>query len=184
MHFADPSKNVQELGLRPGMIVADMGAGSGFYSLEAAQAVGKEGIVYAIDIQKELLLKLSKEAALRHLSNIEIICGDVEAVSGTKLKDACVDALIISNILFQTEKKNALLTEAYRILKPGGSVLFVEWSDSFDGLGPQQKDIVSPEAAQALFAAAGFVSMRRFKAGAHHYGFLVLKETSSGHSAA
>ena len=55
MNFADPKGNVLQLGLREGMRVADLGAGSGHYTLAAAAAVGHDGRVYAVDVQEDVL---------------------------------------------------------------------------------------------------------------------------------
>ena len=60
--FSDPEKNIEQFSLGKGMHVADFGTGSGFYALAAAEAVGETGRVYAIDVQKDLLEKLKKEA--------------------------------------------------------------------------------------------------------------------------
>ena len=56
--FIDPQNNIKQFNLSPGMKVADVGAGSGFNSFAAAKEVGEKGIIYAIDIQKDLLSKI------------------------------------------------------------------------------------------------------------------------------
>ena len=107
--FSDPEKNIKQFGLGKGMHVADFGAGSGFYSFAAAQAVGETGRVYAIDVQNGLLTKLKNEAKnVRHLRNIEIIWADLEQVGGTKLKENSMDAIIAANVFFQLENKDNL----------------------------------------------------------------------------
>lgn len=170
--FSDPSKNIDALGLEKGMHVADFGAGSGFYAIIAARAVGDKGKVYAIDIQKDLLVRLKNQAAKEHVLNVEIIWGDLEKMGGTKLREFVVDRVLITNILFQIENKENVAKEALRILKPGGKVLLIDWRDSFGGLGPHQKDVLPAERAKEIFEAAGFVLERKVEAGDHHYGFL------------
>lgn len=174
--FSDPAKNIEQFGLSGGMFVADFGAGSGFYTMSSAKAVGEKGRVYAIDIQKELIQKIKNQANVEHLSNIEIIWGDVEKIGGTKMRDDSVDAVIIANILFQVKEKNNICLEAKRILKKGGKVLVVDWADSFAGLGPRQEDVFSPSSAKEIFQKNDFVFDREFGAGEHHYGLIFKKQ--------
>lgn len=174
--FSDPVKNIEQLGLSKGMFVADFGAGSGFYTMSAAKAVGNDGRVYAIDVQKDLLQKIKNEANIERISNIEIIWGDVERIGGTRLKDASIDACVIANIFFQTAEKNNVCLEAKRILKNGGKALVVDWLDSFGGLGPRQEDVFLPEAAKEIFQKNSFAFLKEFSAGEHHYGLIFKKQ--------
>ena len=173
--FADPENNIKQFGLKEGSIVADLGAGSGFYTLAAAKAVGASGKVYAIDIDSDLLKRIKDEAGNMNIKNVEIISGDLEKTGGTKLADESADAAIVSNILFQVSNKDALVKEARRILKTGGRVLVIDWKDSFGGLGPQKKAIVPMIAARDLFEIHDFKFEREISAGEHHYGIIFKK---------
>lgn len=175
MSFANPEKNIVHLGLSAGMSVADIGAGTGHYSLLAASLVGREGEVYAVDIQKDLLDRLAVDVKDRGFQNIHMLWGDAENVGGTKIRQDGVDAVIVSNILFQTESKPSLVHEIYRILKKGGRLLLIDWSESFAGLGPAPQQVVSEEIARDLFEKNGFELIKNFEAGAHHYGMIFRK---------
>jgi ubiquinone/menaquinone biosynthesis C-methylase UbiE len=172
MAFANPIKNIEELNLREGMRVADLGSGTGHYSFEAARKVGEEGRVFAVDVQKNLLTKVQNEAIKQNLNQIEIIWGDFEKAGGSKLADQSVDAVILSNILFQVDEKEALLTEVKRIIRSNGEILVIDWSDSFAGLGPRPEDIFSKEKAKELFQRNGFKIEREISPGENHYGFI------------
>ena len=65
--FSNPEKNIEQLGLTPGMKVADLGSGSGFYTIASARLVGTSGLVYSIDIQKDLLTRIKTEASKQKL---------------------------------------------------------------------------------------------------------------------
>ena len=175
MEFAAPRQNIAQFGLREGMHVADLGAGSGHYTLAAAKKVGESGRVYAIEVQKDLLTRIKNLAQTEHINNVEVIWGDVENRGGTKLKDGSVDAVIISNILFQSENKGGLIAEAHRILKSKGKALIIDWIDSYGGMGPPANNIVSSDEARRLCEEAGFSFEREFPAGAQHFGFIVKK---------
>lgn len=152
------------------MKVADFGAGSGAYVAAIADALEGTGVVYAIDIQRDLLRRMSNDAKHAGRTNVEIVWGDLETPNATKLADRHLDLVLISNLLFQLADKKEALREAKRVLKPGGTLVIIDWSESFGGMGPQPKAVVSKEAACALAKNAGFELKGEFDAGAHHYG--------------
>lgn len=174
--FSDPKKNILQFKLREGMRVADFGSGSGHYSRAAAQIVGDRGRVYAIDIQKELLREVKNFSSREQQDIIDVLCGDIETVGGSKLPDESVDAVMLTNILFQIEDKETTISEARRVLKSGSNVFFIDWSESFGNIGPHSDAVVDKATAKNLFEQSGFALEREFKAGVHHYG-LVFKKT-------
>ncbi|OGI57621.1 hypothetical protein A3B85_02495 [Candidatus Nomurabacteria bacterium RIFCSPHIGHO2_02_FULL_37_13] len=169
--FTDPVKNLKALGLREDNIVADLGAGTGYYSVAAGTMVPR-GKVYAVEVQKDFLTTIKNKAREAHLSNVECFWGNVEKIGGTKIGDNIVDAVIASNILFQVEDRDQFIEEAKRILKSQGKVLLIDWSDS-SSLGllvavPKIK-------AREMFEKKGFIFEREIDAGAHHYGMILVK---------
>jgi ubiquinone/menaquinone biosynthesis C-methylase UbiE len=170
--FSEPASNLAKLGLSEGMKVVDLGAGSGFYSIEAAKVVGISGRVYAVDVQKDLLDRLRSVAIAQGVRNIEIIWGNAEKIGGTKLRESFADRVLSSNVLFQIEKLDDYCLEIKRILKNGGKVLIVDWSD-ISPIGP--KTLVPASKARMLFEKAGFKMEQSFSAGDHHYGFIFSK---------
>lgn len=173
--FSDPKHNVEQFGLSDGKIVADLGAGSGFYSIEAARVVAPHGRVYAIDIQADLLARLRTEAQRNRITNIDIITGDMEKLGGTKIREASVDAAIASNVLFMLDDKKTFLNEVRRILKAGGKLLLIDWSASFSQMGPHSDHVVYKDAARKLCQDAGLVLEKEIDAGSHHYGMILRK---------
>ncbi len=173
--FANPEKNVVQFNIDPGMSVADLGAGAGLYSLALGKAVGPSGKVYAVDIQKELLSKLQTDAAQEGIHNIKLIWGDLDLPKGTTLHDQSMDRVVIANTLFQLEEKDILIEEAYRILKSGGRLLFVDWKDSYGGMGPKPADVIREDVSKALIESHNFHFVKDIVTGEHHYGFVMKK---------
>jgi len=173
-NFAHPHTNVKALGIGPGMSVADFGSGSGHYVLAIAEALEGSGHVYAIDVQRDLLRRIHNEAMKRGIKNVQILWGDLERPGGSKIADHHLDRVLISNLLFQVEDKSAVLQEAARVLRPHGRLAIIDWSESYGGMGPVKKDVVTKDAAQKLAVAHGFELDREFPAGAHHYGLLFM----------
>src|SRR3989344_8912167 len=129
--FIKPEEIIKNFEVRPGMTAADFGSGSGHYVLAMAKKMNNSGVVYAIDIQKNLLETIKSEAVKQHLSNVEIIWADIEGKEGTKLANGTLDFAVASNILFQINDKEALAKEIKRTLKSGGRGAGIDWSGSF-----------------------------------------------------
>ena len=171
--FTDPVKNLKALGLHENSIVADLGAGTGFYSVVAGKIVPR-GKVYAVEIQKEYLSTIQNKVKEAHLNNVEIIWGNIEKIGGTKIGDGVVDVIIASNVLFQVEKKDEFIKETGRILKPKGRVLLVDWSTDSSVMG--SKHVIPKDKAREMFEGKGFSFERDINAGAHHYGMILIKQ--------
>lgn len=173
--FSEPKKNIEQFSIDPGMKVADLGSGAGFYSLEAAKATGETGKVFAVDIQQDLLTKLKSEMMEQRIENIDIVWGDFEERAGSTLKEDSIDRVMVVNTLFQAQDKENVLIEAKRILKPKGQLMIIDWSDSFGGIGPQTHHLFKEDQARALIEKVGFEFIRKIEAGDHHYGFISKK---------
>ena len=172
--FSDPQKNIAELGIVDSMKIVDLGAGSGFYTIEAAKKVGVRGMVYAVDVQQDLLNKIKNSAGLVGLHNIEVVWGNIEKIGGTKLREAIADRIIISNTLFQIapEDRDNLALETKRLIKSGGKLMVIDWT-SGSPLSP--KNAVPRMLAEGIFQKVGFQIEKSFDAGDHHYGIIFKK---------
>jgi ubiquinone/menaquinone biosynthesis C-methylase UbiE len=173
--FSDPEKIVPYFGLTDGQAVADFGAGSGHYSLAIAKRVGDRGKVYAVDVQKELLSRLEAEAKSAKIRNIHLVWGNVEKLGGTKLGEGMVDSVVIANLLLLTDAKYTVALEAKRILRAGGKVAVIDWTEPPARLEGGQAPALSADEAKRIFAEAGFIFLNDFPAGEHHFGLLFQK---------
>jgi len=171
----NPKQNVTQLGLQPGMDVADIGAGSGYYAVAAGELVGNDGRVLAVDVQKDILDSVQQLAKENHLMNVKAVWGNAEKEGGTRLRNNSVDAVIVANTLFQIDDQAALAREVARICKAGAQLFVVEWSDSHGGLGPAPDHIVPAERAKEVFTLAGFEPDRDIDVGDHQYGFVMVR---------
>lgn len=172
--FTKPEEVADNFGLMPGMVVADFGSGSGHYTIAAAKIVGSSGVVYSIDIQKNILEAIKSMAELNHLLNVEVVWADLEGKNGSHLADASVDFVVVSNILFQAENRPAVAREAFRVLKTGGRAAAIEWN-SEGKIGPLAEKRLSKEDVKKIFLAEGFLMDRNLPAGESHYGVLFKK---------
>lgn len=115
---------VESLSIEPGMVVADIGAGSGVISVRLADAVGPKGTVLAVDIQQEMLDALAAKCKRLQIDNIEPVLGERKS---PKLKPDMVDLVVMVDVYHEFDYPFEMLSEIARALKPGGRVAFVEY---------------------------------------------------------
>ena len=113
-----------ELALKPGMVVADIGAGTGYIARRMATLVGPSGVVYAVDVQPEMVEMLKSLAARAGLAQVKPMLGGVDDV---RLPAASVDLAIMVDVYHELEFPREVLASIVRSLKPGGRVVFVEY---------------------------------------------------------
>jgi ubiquinone/menaquinone biosynthesis C-methylase UbiE len=172
MSFLTPEHLVRELYLKPGDRVADIGCGSGAYTIALAHEVGDMGQVYAVDVHREALHTLAGTLEKRGLHNVEMIWADVEQY--IPIDGYSLDAVVVSNVLFQLGNISTLLMHLSKILKPGGQLLIVEWSESHGGIGPHKDHVIDESYAEKLAMDNHFRIVKRLPAGAYHYAFIAI----------
>ncbi len=111
-------------GVRPGMAVADVGAGTGLYTRLFAKAVGPKGKVYAVDISKNFIDNILRTARAQDLTNVE---GIVNSQTDTKLPAASVDLVFLSDTYHHFEQPGPILNSIHRALKPGGTLVVIDF---------------------------------------------------------
>lgn len=173
--FLKPEEVLETWDVRPGDKIADFGCGAGFFVIPLAQRVGSQGKIYAFDIRPEALEATHAKARLFHLLNVDTIRADLETPLGSGLKNESIDKILIANILFQAENKEALIGEALRILKVGGSLAVIEWSDEKNIGGPSLDNRLGKSEVKQLFEKNGLALFKEFNAGSHHYGLIFKK---------
>ena len=115
---------MRELALRPGMVVADVGAGTGYYARRMSPLVGAAGTVFAVDVQPEMIAMLTDLAKKAGLANIKPVLG---AADNVKLADASIDLAIMVDVYHELEFPYEVMESIVRALKPGGRVAYVEY---------------------------------------------------------
>jgi precorrin-6B methylase 2 len=118
------SKLLPPLKIKPGDHVADIGAGSGYYSLKIAKLVGDQGKVYATDIQPEMLAIIKAKMKKQNVANIApILCTETDP----KLPEGKVDMIFMVDVYHELSHPYEVMEKMVAALKPGGRVVFVEF---------------------------------------------------------
>ncbi len=171
--FISPTQLVESLALRKGDIVADFGCGAGAYVFPVSKAIGDRGKVYAIDIHKEILEKINREADKLNITNIDTILSDIE--DKVSVESLSCDAIILSNVLSEVFNTENIFKEINRILKPNGLLLVIDWKKSEHIISLNRGNLFPEENLIALLAKNNFDIKRHFPAGDHHYAILAIQ---------
>lgn len=113
----------EAMGVKPGAVVADLGAGDGFFTVRLAKAVGEQGKVYAVDIGAQALRRLRGRVEREKLSQVEVVEG---AVDDPKLPAESLDAVLIVNAYHEMKAFKEILAKLKTALKPDGRLVIVE----------------------------------------------------------
>ncbi len=119
-----PAKLMAALKLKPGDVVADIGAGSGYFTFRLADQVGPQGKVYAVDIQPEMLDIIRKRMKERQVTHVVPVLGEI---TDPKLPPNSVDLMLMVDVYHEFSHPWEMTTNMVRALKPGGRLVFVEY---------------------------------------------------------
>jgi ubiquinone/menaquinone biosynthesis C-methylase UbiE len=163
--YLDARAILRGFGIGAGMRVADVGAGTGFFALPAADLVGPAGHVYAADLSPEMLKDLQAKIAVRLVPNVGAVRSTEDRIP---LGDASVDFVLLACVLHELDGPGTLL-ECRRILKPQGRFGIVDWKKEDMEYGPPKEHRLDEGQAKAILADAGLEPTRAFEAGPYHY---------------
>ncbi|TWT32404.1 Magnesium-protoporphyrin O-methyltransferase [Posidoniimonas corsicana] len=120
----EPKKLLAALGLKPGMQVCDLGCGNGFYALKLAERIQPGGVVWAVDIQPEMLDLLRERAAARQVKSIKPVLGEG---ADPKLPAGEIDLLLLVDVYHEIAEPAAMLQKIHESLAPRGRAALVEF---------------------------------------------------------
>ena len=175
LKWLPPAEVISSLQLHPGMAVADIGAGTGYFSLPIAEAVGEEGKVFAVDFQQEMLGHIRQKLQREGLPpNIELLLGDATA---TTLPGQSVDLVFLANVWHELDDHAAVLVEAKRVLRPNGRIAILDWRpDVVQPPGPPLAHRIAPDAVGTTVQKEGWKVDSTRNVGS--YSYLVKASTS------
>jgi ubiquinone/menaquinone biosynthesis C-methylase UbiE len=129
--WQQPDRVVNDLAMKPGTRVADIGCGDGYFTLRLAKSVGEDGLVFAVDINASALDVLKKQAERERLTNVVVV---VSEPTDTKLQPECVDVLLVCDVLHEVPEAQRLplLKSAVHALKSGGFLHLIDYRKSRD----------------------------------------------------
>jgi len=152
-----PDQIMDALGIADGAIVADLGAGGGWFTLRLARRVGPNGIVYAEDVQPQMIEAIGDRVRREGLTNVRTVLGTTE---DPRLPQR-VDAALIVDAYHEMEDPVTMLRNVAGSLRPNGRLGIVGFMAGAGGPGPAPEDRPEPESVIAAAAQAGLILQSR-----------------------
>ncbi len=172
----DKDSILRELSIGDGQKVADLGCGKlGYFIFAAAKIVGKNGVAYAVDIQKPILHEINKQAKKDNITQLKTVWTNLEKWQGAKIESNSLDIALLVNTLNQSDKRGDILREASRLIKRKGQLLIVDWLNKPNPFGPTADKKVKKEALIDAAPKLGLKLDKEFSAGEFHYGLIFSK---------
>jgi ubiquinone/menaquinone biosynthesis C-methylase UbiE len=131
--YQKPDDVVRALDLKPGEAVADIGSGSGYFTLRLANAVGETGQVYGVDIDPDMIRYLNRRIRNAGLRNVHTVLSDPD---DPLLPDRSIDRFLIVDTWHHIESQERYLALMKRLLKPGGQVVMIDYQKREMPVGP------------------------------------------------
>lgn len=146
------------LQLHPGEVVADLGAGSGYFTFRMAPKVGETGKVLAVDVQDEMLQTLKQRATAKHISNVQVIRA---SETDPHLPKGAVDLVLMVDVYHELAHPYEVMEKVRESLKPEGRVAFVEYRKEDPEVPIKEVHKMSVAQLDQEMAAVGLVRVRR-----------------------
>ena len=153
-----PSRAVRELKLQPGMVVADFGAGSGYYTERLARAVGPNGKVLAVDLQPEMLQLVGARMKRLGLTNVELVRNTED---DPRLPAGAVDLILMVDVYHELASPQRVLRAMKAALSPRGRIAILEFRKEDGSVPIREEHKMSVKQAVQEFGAEGYVLDRR-----------------------
>jgi ubiquinone/menaquinone biosynthesis C-methylase UbiE len=166
-----PDEVIQSMALRNGDIVADLGAGTGYFTRRLAKAVAPSGRVYAVDIQPEMLSRLKENMEKAGIRNVEIVLGETD---DPKLPRGSFDWILLVDVYHELQHPKATLARMREALKHTGKVALVEYRlEGLTALHVNEEHRMSKKQVLAEWEPAGFrlVQVHEFLPAQHFFVF-------------
>jgi ubiquinone/menaquinone biosynthesis C-methylase UbiE len=172
----DPHILFEKGQLQSGMHVADFGCGrTGHILFPAAALIGDQGVLYAVDILKDVLHNVEKRAKMDGLTNIHPVWSNVEFVGKTAIPENSLDVVFIVNVLSHSDNRHGMLEEAKRLLKDKGRLILADWTREGLSIAPPGERFVDFEDMKQWGKLHEFVLQSEFAVGKYHHGVVLYR---------
>jgi len=151
--YQKPEEVVAALALREGEVVADIGSGTGYFSLRFAEAVGESGTVYAVDVSPDMVRHLNRRLRDQGVTNVVTLLADPD---DPLLPNASVDRFVIVDTWHHIEDQAGYMEKLKRMLRPGGQVVHIDFKTGELPVGPPPGHKIAREDVVAQMKGAGF----------------------------
>jgi len=175
-NLIDPMQLLDKAQVHEGMHIADLGCGrTGHVVFPGSKVVGERGIVYAVDILKDVLENIDRRAAMQAIHNVHTVWADIEHPASLSIAPKTLNVAFLINLLYHFDDYDTALAEAARVLTEKSRMVIVDWQKKLANLGPQDTQLVDFDRVISWGRNNGFVIQEDFSAGGHHRGVVLYR---------
>ena len=153
----EPETALNAIGIAPGSTVADVGAGSGYFTVRMARRVGAQGRVYANDLQPEMLAMLASRLQKEGVRNVTLVQGTVD---DPKLPAGSIDVILLVDVYHEFSQPQIMLRRMREALKPGGRLVLLEYRKEDPSVPIRPEHKMSVAEAKLEVEAEGYTLSR------------------------
>ena len=151
--YQKPHEVLKALAIKPGEVIADIGAGSGYFTFRLAHHVGDKGRVYAVDISPDMIRHLNRRIRELKATNVTAILADAD---DPLLADASIDRFFFSDSWHHIENQSKYLSLIKKMLKPGGEIIMIDFHKKELPVGPPMQMKIAREDLIRQMESNGF----------------------------
>ncbi len=168
----NPVRALKSMGIKPDMYVADIGCGTGFFTIFLSRLVGERGRVFAVDISKEMLRDVRRRIKKEDIKNVKVILSKENKIPlGSKAVDYC----LLSSVAHELENKALFFKELKRILKERGEIGVIDWKKMPSPLGPPLEERIPLLTMKQIITKNGFGIKKILNLGKYNYAIVAIK---------
>jgi ubiquinone/menaquinone biosynthesis C-methylase UbiE len=171
LFFENPDVILSEAGVKPGQVVADIGCGTGFFTIPLAKYVWKTGKVFALDTSPTMIRELRKRT--KHLKQVKPI---YTKENRFPLEKGSIDFILLVNMVHELEDWKLFFKEVRRVLKRGGRVCIVDFKKKKMDFGPPFEARLTRDRLKEMLRMSGFNRMKSLSPLPLHNGLVAVKK--------
>lgn len=169
--WQNPERILERIGIKRGMVVADLACGPGFFTIPIAKKVGLGGKVYAVDANEGMIEHLRANLRKSKVAS-KVIKAIISNVSDTSIPSRSVDVALFANIIHDLDSSAGFLREVRRICKDDAISVDIDWRKMHTEHGPPYEIRLTKEESIRILSRSGLELIRTIDAGPFHYGLI------------
>lgn len=173
----DPAEVFQKIGLSAGMRVADFGCGrTGHFVFSMSPIIGDKGVIYAIDIIKDILESIKSRSRSEGFNNVQAVWSDLENIGAAPIPEGSLDAGFFVNVMFQLKKRPEAIRESLRLIREDGYLIIIDWLKRVGPIGPTPEQMIDQETLINMGLKENLQLVGRMPLGDYHFCVIFKKK--------
>jgi len=173
----DPAVIFKKIGLSEGMRVADFGCGrTGHFVFPMSPIIGETGVIYAVDIIKDILESIRSRARSEGFNNVQVVWSDLEKYGAAPIPEGSLDAGFFINVMFLVKNRLEAIRESIRLIRDDGYLVVIDWAKKIGPIGPTAEQMINQEEFISTGLKEDLQLVGRMPVGDYHFCIIFKKK--------